>query len=411
MRWFRRTKPTDVVIREIPHAIAAMDRCSHGIPLVESCRECEAALGLAGRCAHGEQMLNECKACEADYAHKCPRCGSGFPSPEGLATHVSVHAFSDSVAAGAAEIAKAGVSFEEVRMFEAAQWRCPHGEKLANSCQQCETEFEAGGVDHWRPEAQVNLTEKGMAMTDQTDKNVRYRDPVSEDIGDPGRLRDGGGYPVAGRAPSPITSTDLPISPEDTGSHRSPALDLTVGGAVDPARDTCPHCRGTGKTLTTNDLLRESIELVGDGGDSVVREFYRRLLETAPSLAPLFPADLLAADTTKGQRDKLLQALVALANLYDPGRPEQMEVLDTHLAAFGRSHAAFARPDGSVCGATLDEYAAVKTVLFGTLHDFAGDAWRGEYDGAWSEAYDYAAGAMLFHAHRSGAKAARYARS
>jgi hemoglobin-like flavoprotein len=173
---------------------------------------------------------------------------------------------------------------------------------------------------------------------------------------------------------------------------------------------------GTGNVLTTNDLLRRSIALLGDNGDDTVREFYRRLLDFAPSLAALFPADLVAATEVetdspgKRQRDKLLAALVALSQTYDPADAESMAILDTHLATFGRSHAAFHRPDGSIRGATVGEYLAVKRILFETLHDAAGKEWRPEYDDAWSEAYDYAMVGMLYTAQRSGFRAARYPR-
>lgn len=189
--------------------------------------------------------------------------------------------------------------------------------------------------------------------------------------------------PVAGRMPDPVT---------DSGVH-------TIQAADD--REACPHCRGKGYVMTTNDLLRESIALVGDGGDVIVREFYTRLLHAAPDLAQLFPADLLTGhlgDDSKGgaeQRDKLLQALVALSQTYDPTDAEKMRVLDTHLLAFGRAHAAFQRPDGSIQGATLAEYEAVKSVLFGTLVDAAGPAWLPEYTAAWSEAYEHAARGMI----------------
>jgi hemoglobin-like flavoprotein len=199
----------------------------------------------------------------------------------------------------------------------------------------------------------------------------------------------------------------------DRESDRPAKVDLTAGGAVDPNRDVCPHCRGTGYVLTTNDLLRESIALLGDAGDDVMRLFYENLLNAAPYLAPLFPRDLTTPGgdgAGKMQRDKLLGALVAVSQTYDPDHPEQMQILDTHLETFGRSHAAFDRGNGRVQGATLAEYNAVKVVLFNTLHDVAGALWRPEYDDVWSEAYDYAAGGMLFHGMRSGFKSARYAR-
>lgn len=160
-------------------------------------------------------------------------------------------------------------------------------------------------------------------------------------------------------------------------------------------RQDCPHCRGTGKVLSVNDLLRESIGLLDGNEDAVIREFYARLLTAAPDLAPLFPRDLLAEDEIDHQRDRLLAAIVALAKHYDPDNDEAMATLDTALASYGRAHSAFRRPDGTVRGATLEEYVAVKSTLFGTLHDAAGAAWLDEYDGPWSEAYDYAAIRML----------------
>lgn len=144
--------------------------------------------------------------------------------------------------------------------------------------------------------------------------------------------------------------------------------------------------------VSTRDLLRESVALVGD---KVVAEFYRRLLDAAPGLGVLFPSDLLTADAIKGQREKLLSALTALAHLYDPDDQTSMDRLTGALKAFGRSHASFDRGDGSQRGATFDEYAAVKAALLDTLADAAGRAWNLAYSDAWSEAYDFAAVTML----------------
>lgn len=251
-------------------------------------------------------------------------------------------------------------------------------------------------TDEWMPETQTDLPavrEEAMTTEPHTDNEVlpeRVTGPRSDE-----RLPD-----VDPRA-YPGDSTPLDDPP--------PVRDV---------RPTCPHCRGTGHVLTVNDLLRESIGLLGNDGDAVIRTFYAALLKHAPELDYLFPRDLLAeipygaesAGSGPQQRDRLLVALVAVAKNYDPEYPERMAALDSTLERYGRSHAAFQRQDGSVRGATLDEYHVVKVMLFNTLHDVAGAAWRPEFDDAWSEAYDYAAAGMLFHGQRSGFRYGRTAR-
>lgn len=191
----------------------------------------------------------------------------------------------------------------------------------------------------------------------------------------------------------------------DSGVHALP--DTTEGHRV-----ACTHCEGAGYVIrTTSELLRESIGLVGDGGDMVVREFYTRLFAVAPDLAALFPPDLLTTDETKRQRDRLLKAIIALSQSYNTDDPAGMDRLDTALAAFGRSHSKFRYPDGSERGATLEQYAVVKAVLFEVLVAVAGDKWVPAYTEAWSEAYDYAAGVMLAEARRGGQQFARMPRA
>lgn len=212
-------------------------------------------------------------------------------------------------------------------------------------------------------------------------------------------------YPDGDDPFPPLRAGDITALPEGYHFQAMAAPDDTAtrmrASEIRALREPCAHCLGKGYIMTTNDLLRESIALVGDGGDMVIREFYTRLLGAAPDLAALFPPDLLTAaegeDIDGGwkQRDKLLAALVALSQTYDPADAESMRVLDTHLLAFGRAHAAFQRPDGSVKGATVAEYEAVKQVLFGTLVDAAGPAWRDEYTAAWDEAYEHAARGMI----------------
>lgn len=181
-------------------------------------------------------------------------------------------------------------------------------------------------------------------------------------------------------------------------------------------RTDCQECGGRGFMPGINDLLQESVKLLGDQGDEVVRLFYSALLRAHPQLMTLFPGNPTQGDfgsDHKGavQRDRLLKALTALAGLYDPGDAEKMKHLDQALASFGRAHASFIRQDGTIRGATLEEYAAVKDALFTTLVRVAGGKWKPEYTEAWGQAYDYAAAAMLTEQFRSGFVAPRFPRA
>lgn len=210
-----------------------------------------------------------------------------------------------------------------------------------------------------------------------------------------------------GAAPEP--SRRILAAPRMAASARVPVP------VVRAEREQCPTCKGAGFMPSLSDLLRESIGLLDDG-DKVVRQFYATLFRMAPEVAGLFPGNPTEGDLGTDhrgaqQRERLLVALVALADSYDPADAEKMERLDTALRSFGRSHAAFARPDGTIKGATWEEYAAVKTALFGTLVRAAGKAWRPEFTDAWSHAYDYAAAVMLAEQHRSGFTSPRFPRA
>lgn len=205
-----------------------------------------------------------------------------------------------------------------------------------------------------------------------------------------------------------------------------PAADRPVAGKiyltkqtpkrlVSPVRIDCQHCGGRGFMPGINDLLTESVALLGDQGDEVIRMFYSSLLRAHPQLMTLFPGDPTQGDfgsDHKGavQRDRLLKALTALAGLYDPGNETKMAHLDQALGSFGRAHASFVRQDGTIKGATLEEYAAVKEALFSTLVSAAAGKWKPEYTEAWSQAYDYATAIMLAEQFRSGFTAPRFPR-
>lgn len=213
-------------------------------------------------------------------------------------------------------------------------------------------------------------------------------------------------------------SVDAPVSPPPfRGRMAVPATRPAPAPLVSPVRIDCEHCKGVGYVPGVNDLLVESAALIGDRGDEVVRLFYSTLFSDAPAMAYLFPPDIVSASAGTqnsagvAQREKLLGALVALAELYDPGVPGKLDRLNSALTRFGRAHAAFARQDGTTWGATLEEYAAVKTALFSTLVRVAAEHWKPEYASAWSQAYDYAAAVMIAEQLRSGFVAPRFPRS
>jgi hemoglobin-like flavoprotein len=208
-------------------------------------------------------------------------------------------------------------------------------------------------------------------------------------------------------------------SPKMSGVARVTQLRQVAAPMVSARRVDCPHCEGRGYVPGINDYLQESAALLTAGGDrladAVVRNFYVTLLGDQPALRGLFPGDPTQGefgDDNRGtrQRELLLSALAALAENYDPADPAKMETLDYALKRFGRSHASFTRPDGTVRGATLEEYKAVKDALFATLVKALADKWKPEYGEAWSQAYDYAAAGMLAEQFRSGFSAPRFAR-
>jgi hemoglobin-like flavoprotein len=185
----------------------------------------------------------------------------------------------------------------------------------------------------------------------------------------------------------------------DTGSHH---LNDTNTPGVMTHTATCPTCAGTGTvTRTVSDLLRDVVDLIGDRGDDVIREFYRRLLSAAPTLTPLFPEDLITAVTgdkdSPGalQRDRLLQALLAVADLYGAG-DDAMTRLDAAITSMGNRHAAFARPDGTVQGATEEEYDAVIAVFLGLCRDAFTDAFTDDHHAVWKDALRYVKTGMLW---------------
>lgn len=133
---------------------------------------------------------------------------------------------------------------------------------------------------------------------------------------------------------------------------------------------------------TDHDLLMEVLDWVAPVGSEAMHRFYVGLFEVAPELRELFPPVI------ETQEEKLLSAIVALLQLFNAGEAE-MEQLNSALARFGRSHTRF-QPS-----ATIEEYAAVKTVLFGVLADMLAGKLTDRHVEVLTRAYEYAAGGML----------------
>lgn len=182
---------------------------------------------------------------------------------------------------------------------------------------------------------------------------------------------------------------------EDSGVHHMPAI------REDGIPAACEPCNGTGVVVrSVSELLAESRDMIPDP-KALVLQFYRNLLAMAPHLAEIFPPDILtdAMDNKNSrgvtQREKLLEALLALADLYHPDDPDRMERLDNALVSMGNRHPAFFRPSlGRARPATVREFGAVIEIFLQTVHDMVPN-WRAEHDQAWDEALDHAAREMI----------------
>ena len=125
------------------------------------------------------------------------------------------------------------------------------------------------------------------------------------------------------------------------------------------------------------DALETSFDLIAPRGEELVDTFYRRLFATAPSVAPLF-----AGTDMSRQKAKLLATLVLVRNSL-----RDLDALVPKLRELGERHGAY--------GAQAEHYPVVGAALIAAMAELAGDAWRPEYEHAWSEAFVIVAGAML----------------
>jgi len=125
------------------------------------------------------------------------------------------------------------------------------------------------------------------------------------------------------------------------------------------------------------DALETSFDLVAPRGEELVASFYARLFAAAPSVLPLFETTDLGR-----QKSMLLATLILLRKSL-----RDLEGILPTLRELGRRHVDY--------GAEPEHYPVVAGVLIASMAEVAGDAWRPEYERAWSDALDAVAGAML----------------
>jgi methyl-accepting chemotaxis protein len=125
------------------------------------------------------------------------------------------------------------------------------------------------------------------------------------------------------------------------------------------------------------DALETSFDLVAPRGDELPDIFYARLFATAPTVEPLF-----AGTDMRRQKATLLATLVLLRKSL-----RDLDAIVPKLRELGARHAGY--------GAQPSHYPVVAEVLIASIAEVAGDAWRPEYERAWSEALMVVAGAML----------------
>lgn len=125
------------------------------------------------------------------------------------------------------------------------------------------------------------------------------------------------------------------------------------------------------------DALETSFDLLAPRGEELVETFYARLFAAAPSVAPLF-----AGTDMSRQKAKLLATLVLVRKSL-----RDLDTLAPKLRELGERHGAY--------GAQAAHYPVVGAVLIESMAQLAGDAWRPEYQQAWSDAFALVAGAML----------------
>jgi nitric oxide dioxygenase len=127
-------------------------------------------------------------------------------------------------------------------------------------------------------------------------------------------------------------------------------------------------------------LVQQSFAKVAPISEVAATIFYDRLFEVAPSVKPMFPADL------KEQRKKLMATLAVVVN----GLSHLESVLPA-ASALAKRHVSY--------GAKAEHYPVVGGALLWTLEKGLGDGWTPEVAEAWTAAYGTLSGFMISEAY------------
>ncbi len=156
-----------------------------------------------------------------------------------------------------------------------------------------------------------------------------------------------------------------PILADPIPAETVPSVSGTAPAAVDsPAPDPAIVA------------IRDTFTHVADAGDEAVAYFYAWLFLRRPELRELFPP---AMDE---QRDRLFRSLGRIVESLST--PDEMA---RYLSQLGRDHRKY--------GVTPDMYDAVGEALIATLRAFAGAAFTGAAEEAWTQTFAAAAALMI----------------
>jgi hemoglobin-like flavoprotein len=127
-------------------------------------------------------------------------------------------------------------------------------------------------------------------------------------------------------------------------------------------------------------LVQQSFARVVPISDAAAVLFYDRLFEVAPSVKPMFPADMTE------QRKKLMAMLATVVNGLG-----NLESILPAASALATRHVSY--------GAKAEHYPVVGAALLWTLEKGLGDAWTPEVAEAWTAAYGTLSGYMISQAY------------